>query len=363
VLPIDTVDLQATLLPSAQVTPITGTQDYGVVKGQGPPVSRSFRFIAGGAVVPGAGPPSGGSGCGGTMQVVLQLQDQGTDLGQVAVSYNLGMPSHPFVEDFEEMPPPALPPGWTSAATGAARPWMTTANPPDNVPDVGEDSPPIAPVPNTSAMIPDNPGSGQSFLISPPFPIATSQAQLFFRESFSLVPRADGGILEIAIGSQSFQDIVQAGGSFVKDGYSAVLTDRNPLGPRPAWSGNSGGWLPVLVNLPASAAGQPVQLRWRFASSVGMTNGAWFIDSVKITEPVCLPPVTNPVILNPRLIRGIFTFAINTVSNRTYVIEYKTNLTDNGWQIWETLAGSGNQQTISVPTSPDPKRFFRFVVQ
>src|SRR5438876_5903301 len=37
----------------------------------------------------------------------------------------------------------------------------------------------------------------------------------------------------------------------------------NPLGGRKAWSGNSGGFLTTLVNLPAAAAGQTIQLRWR----------------------------------------------------------------------------------------------------
>ena len=295
------------------------------------------------------------------MQVVLQLQDRGVDLGQVAVSFQLGMPSHPLVEDFEEGPPPALPPGWTTDATGANQPWGTTTNPPPNAPDMGEDAPPVPTSNNTSVALPAATGAGQGYLTSPPFTVTTAQAQLYFRESFSVTSTLDGGVLEIAIGTQPFRDILQAGGTFVKDGYNAILNDRNPLGPRAAWSGNSGGWLPVLVNLPATAAGQTVQLRWHVASSLGGTN-AWFVDSVLVTEPICLPPVTNPVILNPMLKTNSFTFAINTVLGRNYVIQYKTNLTDALWQTLETLPGNGSQQTITVPIGPDLQRFFRFVV-
>ena len=362
-LPVDTVDLQATLLASAQVTPITGTQDYGVVAGQGAPVSRSFQFTVGGAAGgPGLASDAGGS-CGSTGQLVFQLQDQGTNIGQVSIPFHVGVPSHPLVEDFEEGPPPALSPGWTSATSGADAMWVTTTNSPANVPDVGEDEFPEPPDTNTSVFVPDAPGAGQSVLTSPPFTVATSQAQLYFRQAFNLNNNLDGGVLEIAIGSQGFQDIIQAGGSFVEDGYNTTLNDRNPLGLRRAWSGDSGGWLPVLVNLPPTAAGQSAQLRWHLANASGLPDGGWNVDSVIITEPLCLPAVNNPVILNPALSGGMFTFAINTVTNRNYLIEFKTNLTDAAWQTAETLPGNGNQQIVSVPIEPDSHRFYRFAVQ
>lgn len=363
ILPVDTVDLKATMLPSAQITPITGTQDYGAVKGQGVAVSRVFKFIAGSAAGGGgASPPSGGS-CGDTVQVVLQLSDQGMDLGQVTIPFRLGEPSHPLVEDFDDsLPASGLPGGWSSAMNGTAVPWMTTTNQPPNLPDTGEDDS-AGPPPNNCVMVPDLPGTGQSFLTSRPFTVASSQAQLYFREAFGVSNKFDGLVLEIAVGAQPFQDILPAGGSFVTDGYNTVLDDHNPLGPRPAWSGNSGGWLPVRVNLPPAAGGQTVQLRWHFASSRGLPGGAWFVDSVFITEPLCLPPVSNPVILNPVLSRSFFTFAINTVAGRNYIIEYKTNLTDATWQTQQTLSGNGSQQIISVPIGLDRQRFYRFHLQ
>jgi hypothetical protein len=189
----------------------------------------------------------------------------------------------------------------------------------------------------------------------------TPTAQLYFREAFGVSNMADGLVLEIAIGSLPFKDIIAAGGSFVQGGYNSALI--NPLAEIPAWSGSSGGWIPVIVNLPQAAAGQPVQLRWHFIGTQGLPTGAWFIDSVFITEPLCLPPVSNPVIINPAVTGGFFTFAINTVAGRNYIIEYKTNLTDVAWQTLETLSGNGNQQMISVPIVSDSKRFYRFHLQ
>lgn len=354
ILPVDTVDLKATLLPSAGVTPITGTQDYGQLIGQGASVSRTFQFVAGVS----GGPGLAGDACGDTEQLVFQLSDQGVNLGQVTIPFRLGTPSHPLVEDFEELPPPELPPGWSSMVSGTGVPWMTTSNQPPSLPGTGEDDS-AGPPPNTSAMVPDVPG--ESFLLSPPFLIATPTAQLYFRQAFGVADVADGLVLEIAIGSLPFVDILQAGGSFVQAGYNSVIS--TPLAERAAWSGSSGGWIPVIVNLPPAAAGQPVQLRWHFIGTQGLATGAWFIDSVYITEPLCLPPVSNPVIINPAVIGGFFTFAINTVAGRNYVIEYKTNLTEVAWLTLQTLPGNGSQQIISVPIGSDSKRFYRFHLQ
>ena len=366
-LPSDTVNLTATMMATAQVTPMTGTQSYGVVTGQGAPVSRKFSFILTGA----AGGP-GPSTCGSTVPVTLQLADQGVNLGQVTVPFRLGVPSHPLQEEFDELTVPNLPPNWQTTFIGSGIPWMSTSNSPPNDasaddPDESEEVNDQAPPPvstNICVFAPALPGVGQSSLTTAPFAVATSQAQVNFRQAFIVSNAYDGCILEIAIGAQPFQDIVHAGGSFGLNGYNVTLKDNNPLGPVRGWSGNSGGWLPTLVNLPATAAGQSMQLRWHLATSRGLTNGGWFVDSVAVTEPLCEPPVSNPVISNTGLNGTNFTFAIpGTVSGRTYVLEYKTNLTDAAWTFYANLPGNGSNQRVNVPVSPDRQRFYRFHLQ
>src|SRR5262249_47358341 len=59
----------------------------------------------------------------------------------------------------------------------------------------------------------------------------------------------------------------------------------NPLGGRDAWSGDSGGYTNVSVNLPSSAVGQTTQLRWRLGADnsyagIGSTN--WRIDTINL---------------------------------------------------------------------------------
>jgi hypothetical protein len=367
VLPIDTVDLTATLLPSAQITPLSGTQDYGILRGQGAAIKRSFTFHANFSTGP--GPLDNGTSCGDTVQLIFQLQDQTNNLGQVSVPFRMAVPFHPLVEEFDEAPVPTLPPGWDTTATGTSAPWMTTSNtPPNSIPANSPDDVPDRPgetngPPNVSAFAPALAGAGQSFLYARPFTAASTRAETYFRQSFSVSNKYDGCILELSIGGQAFQEFTQAGGTFLLNGYNTLLNDFNPMGPRPAWTGNSGGWLPVQIRLPVTTAAQPVQLRWHFATSRGLTNGGWYIDSVAVTDPQCLPAVTNPVILKPGITGGLFSFSVGTIASRTYTVEYKTNLNDIDWQFFQTLSGNGATQTLTMPIGPGNQKFFRFRVQ
>src|SRR5439155_1479807 len=125
ILPIDTVNLIATMLPSGQVTPITGSQGYGVVPGLGAPISRTFSFQANMAP---------GMSCGDTFQVTFQLMDQTNDLGQISVPFRFGVPRTTLIEDFQEVLSGPLPLDWASSASGGGVPWYVATNPPPNDP-------------------------------------------------------------------------------------------------------------------------------------------------------------------------------------------------------------------------------------
>ncbi|PWU08704.1 MAG: hypothetical protein C5B50_28975 [Verrucomicrobia bacterium] len=284
--PIDSSNLVATLLPSAQIMPLSGIQTYGAVFAQGAAVSRTFVFRASGATnSPGAGP-------GDTVQLTFELQDQSNYLGQVSVPVRLGIPSYPVAQDFEAAQSPVLPAGWTSTNSGFASAWLTTTSPPVNTTgDGGEDE--FAQVTTNTSVFTPLQTAGQSSLTSPTFTVTSPRAQLYFLTAFSSSNLTDGCVLEISLGNQPFQGIIAAGGSFAQDGYNGVLTNGNPLAGQSAWTGDSGGWLPVYVNLPAAAAGQQVRLRWHMATAAGLTNGYWFIDNVVVTDPL-FPAVSPP---------------------------------------------------------------------
>ncbi len=370
-LPIDTVDLVGTLVPSSYYSAVSGPQTYGAMKGLGASVTRTFslRVNAGGGFRSLVG--GGTYNCGDEGQFMVDLADQGVDLGQVAIPFRVGVPNFPLGQDFTGLPAGSvLPTGWTSTSAGADVPWMVVNTAPPNeplldVPDSPEDVPPPNNTIEFNAFTPSVPGSGQSYLVSAPFTPLTSQAQLFFRQAYDVSNQADGCILEISSPAAGFTDILQAGGSFAQYGYNVTLSDRNPMGPRPAWSGNSGGWLPVKVNLPPSTIGQSVQLRWHFATSSTMPvpGGGWFIDAVSVSEAQCLPPVSDPVMLNPRVSRGQFEFDISTAPSRYFYVDYKTNLNDTAWTLLTTLNGDGTLQTVSNTVVGASQTYYRFRVQ
>jgi PKD repeat protein/endonuclease/exonuclease/phosphatase family metal-dependent hydrolase len=275
----NTVNLVATLLASDAVLLPSDSQTYGVVSTNGTPVSLPFSFTAGGS-------------CGGSILATLQLQDGVTDLGTISFTIPLGVSSNVLAQNFDSVATPVLPAGWTTSASGAQSNWVTSTTSASSLPN--------------AAFSPDVNSVGVNELDSPSIPINSGVAQLTFRQNYSLALSTtsnligyDGGVLEIAIGGGSYTDIVAAGGSFASGGYNTTLSGdfSNPLAGRPAWSGNSGGFITTVLNLPAAAAGQNIQLRWRCAT--GNTPGSvsssgtlayWNFDG---STPVATSVMTN----------------------------------------------------------------------
>jgi hypothetical protein len=181
--------------------------------------------------------------------------------------------------------PPTLPAGWV--ATNAINPdailWVTSNS---GVPMPTADSAPNAAFINDPATVSDK------RLDSPIIPISSPFAQLRFRNNYNLESTFDGGVLEISIGSGAFTDIITAGGSFATGGYNATISTSfsSPIAGRMAWSGNSGGFITTVVNLPAAAAGQNIKLRWRMASDTSVAIQGWRIDSSVVLD--CPPTLT-----------------------------------------------------------------------
>ncbi|HTS16317.1 MAG TPA: DNA/RNA non-specific endonuclease [Verrucomicrobiae bacterium] len=242
-----TANLVATLSAANGVTSPSDPQTYGAVAA-GESASQHFTFTASG-------------NCGGIIQATLQLQDGTNNLGSVFYTLPLGANTNSLVQNFDGVAPPALPSGWATSASGGQSIWITSTALADTAPN--------------AAFSPDPTNAGLSELDSPIFAVNSAAAQLSFRHNYSLSASAtsntvgyDGGVLEIQIGSGSYTDILAAGGSFVSGGYNRVLSGSyaNPLAGRAAWSGSSLSYTTTVVNLPASASGQNVQLRWLCAT-------------------------------------------------------------------------------------------------
>jgi hypothetical protein len=136
--------------------------------------------------------------------------------------------------------------------------------------------------------------------------------RLTFRHNFDLEasdqdPNVgyDGGVLEVSEDDgNTYQDILAAGGTFVMGGYNRTISaDRDsPIAGRQAWSGNSGGFITTVVNVPAFQGS--TRLRWRMASDSSGSNEGWRVDSVYLTwchglGPPCTPTPTPPITPTP----------------------------------------------------------------
>jgi len=266
-----TTDLVATLLPGGGVTSPGPAQSYGALIPIGPPVSRTFTFTAQGT-------------CGGTITATLHLQDGPTDLGNVSFVLTLGAFVPAVGENFDGVVAPALPAGWTATVSGATPPpaWATTTAAGFFV------SAPNGAATGSAATVSESRLDSATLAVPPGL-----SGRLSFRNFYNLESGFDGGVLEISIGGGPFQDILTAGGTFSAGGYNSTISTGSSLGGRQAWSGNSGAFVLTTVNLPASALGQNIGLRWRaaFDSSVSVTNGGWRIDDVSISIFQCCGPV------------------------------------------------------------------------
>jgi uncharacterized repeat protein (TIGR01451 family) len=267
---IKTTNLIVALQPDDSVRWPSAPQSYGVLNGGGAAVSRAFTFTAAGS-------------CGTTLNATLQFSDGSANLGTLSLAMPLGQPLIVLTQNFDGATLPALPSEWTTMASNGVSAWFVSTNSRASTP--------------AAAFADEPPNLGTEDLISPPIPIANTNAQLIFRNNFNTevdpidgTLAYDGGFLEIQIGTNAFVDILDAGGSFVSGGYTRTISTEtntdNPFGGHQVWAGNSGGFSTSVVNLPAGAAGQTIQLRWRFALDSGNFYGGWgwYLDDISLKD-------------------------------------------------------------------------------
>jgi uncharacterized repeat protein (TIGR01451 family) len=277
-----TTNLLATLQADAGVLSPSSPQPYGILTSGGAGVSRPFTFTA-------------NASCGGTLTATLLLTDGAANLGTATFDFLIGKPVTVLSQGFDSVTAPALPPGWTSSTISNGINWITSSA----AKDLG----------TLSAFATEPPSNGVTELTSPPIQITTPSAQLTFRNYYNTETDPtitnniglafDGGLLEIQIGTNAFSDILAAGGTFVSGGYNQTIytinddtNADNPLAGRAVWGGFSGGFIPSVVNLPASAAGQTIHLKWRFGTDSGNLYGGgtwnngpgWYIDTIALID-------------------------------------------------------------------------------
>jgi hypothetical protein len=330
-------NLTVTLLASNGVVSPGAAQNYGLVATGAPPVFRDFQFTA---AVP----------CGRPLTPLLGLQNGTNQLPVVSMLFSMGNPVEAIANDFDALVVPALPVGWSTLASGSPG-WLT----------VNTDS---FSAPN--ALFAPNIGDVSDVSITTPsIPITTPDALVSFWHWFDTEVEYDGGVLELSINGGPFVDVLAAGGTVLSGGYTVPIdTDTgSPIPGRMAWSGNSDGYLNTLIRLPASAAGQSVQLRWRLASDSSLAESGWLVDSIQVLDTFqCCGSAGLPVLTDARGASGHLVFSFNTLFGLSYVTEARSGLGTNvNWVPVLTNAGDGLKK--SVTNSAVPSRFFRIRAQ
>lgn len=282
-----------------------------------------------------------------------------------------------FSENFNATAAGSLPAGWTQTGTVAGSTWAVSAT----VIDGGN-----------CVTAADPSAASDSSLVSPSFALpAGNDYQLSFRHRYTTEANYDGGALEISIAGGAFTDIASAGGTWVQGGYGyGIRSDAtgNPLVSRRAWSGTQSTTTPVVVNLPASAAGQSVQLRWRFGADSSSGATGWLVDSIQVystsysvapldsdgdglndgqevvvgTAPNSAASAFRPVPSYPS--GGAPALAFPSVTGRSYTLEAKDDLTSGAWTaVQGPVAGTGSPLSLTDPTATGvARRFYRLRV-
>lgn len=193
-------------------------------------------------------------------------------------------------ENFDGVTIPSLPFGWaagTSLDCASSNPWETVSS--------TFDSSPNAAFVNGSDCISDE------YFYSKQFSIISTTAQITFRRNHNFELTFDGLVVEISIGGAPFTDVLLAGCTFGTGGYTNLISNccGNPLSARNAWSGNSAGWVTTTINLPATANGKNIVLRWRRGSDSSVPSIGAYIDGLSITGSLCSPACGTNVSLTP----------------------------------------------------------------
>ncbi len=260
-------NVTATLQSTGGVTNPSGSQNFGTMTAGGSAVVRPYTFTVSPSVT-----------CGDNITLTFVIND-GTNSFNYTKTFGTGTPVTSLSQNFDGATPPTLPAGWSSAQTsGTGISWTTASTASASSPN--------------SAFANDPGAANAAALVSPSFAVNSSAAQVSFQNSYNTEASStsqttgyDGMVLEISVNSGSFQDIITAGGSFVTGGYNRTISGSfsSPIANRQAWSGNSGGFITTTVNLPASANGQNVQLRWLMASDSSVTGAGVWVDNIAVT--------------------------------------------------------------------------------
>jgi len=210
----------------------------------------------------------GSSTCGGTVDngILTIIVDDVPSLQTISCTYSVQINAGVYSQiGFEDDLENGLD-QWEISGTGAASWAASTANPNSGTTSV------FAPDPTTE--------SDQYFMIAESYTLSDAPA-LGFYHSYDTEESWDGGVVELRIaGTNTWIDL---GDEMLSNGYDGPIQD-NPasaISGRPAFHGNSGGYVYTLIDLDFYANAE-VDIRFRFASDGAVGGDGWHVDDIQL---------------------------------------------------------------------------------
>lgn len=184
-------------------------------------------------------------------------------------------------ENFDGVSTPNLPEEWTTTSeVGSANAWVTV-----NTKSVS--------APNSAFAVNKNSRSLSS-LVSPTYEMGDTGGKLTFELYYQTESNYDGVVLEYSANGGSWKDILIGGGTFVSGGYNSTISSwyNSPIAGRGAWSGNSGEFVMVEIDLNSSLNNKNVQFRWRMGSDSSQASEGVWLDNVSVEGVFSEGPTT-----------------------------------------------------------------------
>jgi hypothetical protein len=98
-----------------------------------------------------------------------------------------------------------------------------------------------------------------------------------------------------------------------------------------------------------------------FGGSLAIDTRIQQIVRNALTQALALPR-PRPVLYRLQRTGSVFSFWLDTVSGENYVVEYKDSLSAPGWNVLQTVPGTGIEAQVTDSASSD-SRFYRVYVQ
>ncbi len=252
------------------------------------------------------------------------------------------------------------PDGWSVQHAQGQSDWRVVA-------DKGHDS-------SHSWFSPSQSTTSDQSLISPPIHVAPGSI-LSFWHSYNMegnsVAAYDGGVVEVSDdGGAHWTDL---GSQMTQNGYDYTISAgaSNPLAGRPAFTGDSGGWIETRATL-SLWAGKVIRIRFRQGTDSSVAKDGWWVDDILVGQPFSItwqpiglsaPGATSLRWTVPNVtgdnycvrVRGegdnYKASAWNT--GRPFALTFRTNLTPRVFLPW-IMGGSNQAGPTPTPETPSP---------